>query len=91
MIRATIRTELGFYIGEDPTREVAGRATDNALRTGFYNRNHTGDMIDALVFDPLEPKEHWGERGIQGALERVLRYMRLGHMPIGEIVIDVSE
>lgn len=89
MMRATIRTEYGFYIGEDVAREVPARATDDALRVGWHNRNLTGDLINALVFD-VEPKEHIGEANIKGALERIFRYMRLGHMLAGEIVIDAT-
>lgn len=90
MIRATIRTPAGYYVGESVTEEVPARATDNALRAGWHNRNHVGDMIDALVFSDT-PKEHYGELGINGALSRILRYMRHGHMPVGEIVINVLE
>lgn len=90
MLRATIKTPLGFYQGESATEEVPARATDNALRAGWHNRNHTGEMIDALIFSDT-PKAHAGELGIKSAVEKVLRYMRLGHMPTGEIIIDVAD
>lgn len=86
-LRATIRTPSGFYHGENPDQEVPARATDNALRGGFHNSNHTGSMMDALVFSE-EPKEHVGEVGIRGALDRIMRYMRYGHMATGPIIID---
>lgn len=90
MMRATIRTEYGFFIGEDIAREVPAQATDDALRVGWHNRNLRGDVINALVFD-VEPKEHVGEVKIKGAIDRIMRYMRLGHMLPGEIVVDVRK
>lgn len=90
MLRATIHTPLGYYQGESVTEEVPAQASTHALRGGWHNANHYGgDMIDALVFGD-EPKAWHGERGIGGAMERVLRYMRLGHMPGGTITIDVQ-
>lgn len=89
MIKATIRVKEGYYQGEDPNHEVPVRATDNALRSGFHNHNHTGDMIDALIFSD-EPKEHWGEVGIRGAMDRIMRYMRYGYIATGTITVEVK-
>jgi lauroyl/myristoyl acyltransferase len=81
MIKAIIKVEGKYYIGEDPNTAVKDH--NGGLTSGFHPNNNR--EVNKLIFsnDRNEAHEAWGARGIKSVLDRLEKREQMGLLPKG--------
>jgi hypothetical protein len=81
MIKAIIKVEGKYYVGEDigSTEKI----TNGTLTSGFYPNNNK-EVNNLLWSDSREDAyEAWGARGIKSVLDKLEQRERMGLLPKG--------